>query len=419
MKLTDAKIRGAKPREKSYKLSDGERLQLLVHRNGSKYWQFAYKFSGKERVLSLGKYPGVSLANAREEKLEAQKLLRKHIDPSSHRKQEKLTAAFRDRNSFLAVAEEWRLRNADSWTDKYNLKTWGRLTNHVFPTLARRPVAEILPLEVLAVVQAIERKGMTEMSHRVLRLCGSIFRFAVITGRCTHNPTIGLNDALKPHRTTHFATLRREEVAGFLRKLESVSANEQNRIALKLLMHTAVRTGELRSARWIDFDLRRMEWRVPAEKMKMRREHVVPLSRQSLELLDRLREISGDQEWLFPNQQGRVHPTMSENTINALIHRMGYQGRIVGHGFRSLFSTILNEEGFNRDAIERQLAHQERNAVRAAYNRAEYLTERKELMAWWSNFLSQEEHTESENRKFMQPPLREKPHLVLVSSAIS
>lgn len=388
MKLSDAKIRAAKTKEKSYKLSDGERLQLLIHSNGSKYWQFSYKFAEKERVLSLGSYPRISLAKAREEKQKAQQLLRDFIDPCAQRKQQKQLAIYKDRNSFVAVAEEWRQRNANTWTEKYNNRTWARLQNHVFPSLGRRPISEITPLEILATIQVIEKKGMTEMSHRVLWLCSSIFRFGIVTGRLQINPAIGLTDGLQRHVPSHYPTLGKTELPSFLQKLAFVEATDQNKIALSLLMHTALRTGELRQSRWEFIDYENRELVIPAELMKMRKIHVVPLSGAVMNLLCELKQHSGHSEWLFPNRHGSKHPVMSENTINALIARMGYKGRLVGHGFRSMFSTALNENGFNRDAIERQLAHSEPNAVRAAYNRAEYMEERRRLMEWWSDYLN-------------------------------
>ena len=391
MKLTDSKIRNASAKDRAYKMSDGDGLQLLVRPNGKKLWQIRYRFAERERTLSVGAYPSVLLCEAREARTEAQKLLRQNIDPVSRKREERIAAIYNDRNSFRAVAEEWRERNRENWTEKYDMKTWGRLENHVLPYIGRRPVSAIKPLELLTVFHRIEKAGMTEMSNRVFRLCASIFRFAVITGRIEVSPARDLGGALKPHRNQHFVALPVKDLSGFLRNLEATSTSPQNKIAMKLLIHTAVRTGELRHARWQDIG--ENEWRIPAQFTKMRSDHIVPLSAQVRELLCELREVSGSGEWLFPNQQGRVNPVMSENTINHLIHRMGYKGKAVGHGFRSLFSTVLNEKGFNRDAIERQLAHMERNSVRAAYNRAEYLDERRLLMQWWSDLIdSQKNH---------------------------
>lgn len=387
MKLTDAKIRGSNPGKNPRKLTDGESLFLLIHPNGSKYWQFAYRFGGKERKLSIGKYPLVSLAEARLARSAAQKLLAQNIDPSGNKQKERLLAEYRDRNSFLAVAEEWRECNSPKWDEKHNVKLWGRLQNHVFPYLAKRPVSDISPLEILAIIHRIERKGLTTMSRRVLQICSAIFRYAKITGRISMNPATDLSEALKPHKVTHYPTLQASSLPAFIRALDVLEATDQNKIAFLLLLHTAVRTGELRHAKWEHFDLDRGEWHIPAKFMKMRRDHFVPLSRQALELLAILKPLTGDGEWLFPSRQRRTNQVMSDATILRMIKRMGYHGKVVGHGFRSMFSTFMNEAGFNPDAIERQLAHAETNGVRAAYNRAEYIDERFKLMQFWSDHL--------------------------------
>lgn len=387
MILTDAKIKGTKAHKETFRLKDGEGLHLIIRPNGSKHWQLRYRFLNKEKTLSLGKYPRVSLAEARSRKVDAMRLLDSDIEPSARRREEKAQAIFRDRNSFGSVSEDWFERNKDSWTPRHAKNTRSRLDLHIQPKLKNRPVEEIRPLELLDVLQSVERSGAVYMAHRCLQICNSIFNFAIITGRAQHNIAIGLNSALKHHKEKHHPTLRATEIPGFLDALEALESCEQNKLAFKLLLLTALRTGEMRFSKWCDIDIRAKEWRIPAENTKMRTEHMVPLPRQGLSLLDQLRELTGHQKWLFPTICGYRHEVMSENTINDMIKRMDYKGRIVGHGFRSLFSTVLNENGFNRDAIERQLAHMERNAIRAAYNRAEYMKERQILMQWWANFL--------------------------------
>ena len=363
---------------------------MRIQPSGASYWQYRYRFAEKERVLSLGPYPSVSLSEARERRVEAEKLLRENKDPSLYKQQEKLLAAYRDRNTFLAVAEEWALRNQSIWSAKHADKTWGRLQNHVLPYLGKRPVTEITTIEVLSVIQRIEAKGLTHMSRRVLQLCQSVFRFGKITGRLQQNPAEDLSEALKKHHTQHYPTLNAEELPKFLSCFSSLEASHLNIIAFQLLLHTALRTGELRHSKWAHIDLEARVWKLPAETMKMKRAHQVPISRQVWKLLTELQGLTGHREWILPNQQrGRVNPVMSEATILRMIDRMGYKGKIVGHGFRSLFSTILNENGFNRDAIERQLAHSETNQVRAAYNRAEYWEDRCKMMQWWSDYLEQ------------------------------
>jgi len=390
MLLSDAKIRHSKPKVKTFKIKDGEGLFLVIRPNGSRHWQLRYRYLDKEKTLSLGKYPQVSLTEARYQKVEALRLVQAGKDPSIMRQQEKTLAVYHDRNSFGGITQEWLQRNRTIWSRKYGEKVECRLNKHILPRLGKRPISEILPLELLSVIQDIETKGKTHMAHLCLQICGRIFNYAIITGRAQQNISIGLSTALQPHREEHFPIIPTRELPEFLLALNRLQTSEQNKLAFQFLLHTAVRTGEMRFGRWADVDLTSRIWRIPAETTKMRTEHLVPLSRQSRQILIRLREISGHSEWLFPNQKRQIHPVMSENTINQMIKRMGYKGRIVGHGFRSLFSTILNENGFNRDAIERQLAHMERNAIRAAYNRAEYLDDRIELMQWWGDFIEQQ-----------------------------
>ncbi len=400
MLLSDAKIRGVKPNGKTFRLKDGDGLFLVIRPNGKKFWQFRYRFLDKEKTLSLGKYPQVRLIDARNKKIDAMRLLIDRVDPSSHRKQERALAIFRDRNSFGAVAEEWLERNSGIWTARHQQACRSRLEMHVLPKLGSRPIAEILPLELLSVVQEIETSGATYMAHRCLQFCGSVYNYAIITGRTRSNITIGLSKALRPHREKHHPTLTAKELPEFLHALAALQTSEQNKLAFRLLLLTAVRTGELRHSKWTDIDFEAKEWSIRPEIMKMRRAHLVPLSRQAIQILRRLHSITGHSEWIVPSQQSRVHPVMSENTINDMIKRMGYKDRIVGHGFRSLFSTILNEHGFNRDAIERQLAHMERNAVRAAYNRAEYMEDRREIMQWWADFIDGQTNTANRENSF-------------------
>ncbi|MEM6823382.1 MAG: integrase arm-type DNA-binding domain-containing protein [Verrucomicrobiota bacterium] len=389
MPLTDAKVRNSISPKGTTKIADGEGLYLLVRSNGSKHWQFRYRFANKEKSVTFGKYPQVSLADARNKRLEAQRLLAGGKDPSAARKEEKLLAVFRDKNSFGSVAKEWLERNSGIWSERHLNRVTRRLENHLFPKLGRRPIHEILPIELLIVIQEVEKTGAVYSAKRCLQLCGAIFNHAIITGRVTHNITLGLSGALRPYRETNHPTISARELPEFLSALSCLRTTEQNKLAFHLLLFSALRTGELRRSRWVDIDFERREWVIPAENTKMRSEHLVPMSDQLATLLGELQKLSGSSEWLFPNQQRGAHEVMSENTINHMIHRMGYKGRIVGHGFRSLFSTVLNENGANRDAIERQLAHMERNKVRAAYNRAEYLDERRSLMQWWGDFLEE------------------------------
>jgi integrase len=264
---------------------------------------------------------------------------------------------------------------------------WCRVEANILPELGNCSISEIKSLELLDALRKVEKRGATELSHRLLQTCGVIFRYAVLTGRAEYNPTIDLRGALMPHKAESHPTIAAKELPKFFGKLTEVETSPQNKIAIRLIMHTFVRQGELRQAKWEDIDMEAKEWRLPAHTTKMRDLHIVPLSKQSLRLLKQLKELTGHGELLFPSQQRRKHAMMSENTINHVLRKMGYKDKLVGHGFRALASTTLNEMGFRPDVIERQLAHAERNKVRAAYNRAEYLEDRKKMMQHWSDFL--------------------------------
>lgn len=387
MPLTDTTCKNAKPTEKPFKLSDEKGLYLEVMPNGSKYWRLKYRFTGKEKRLALGVYPEVSLKEAREKREEARKLLAGNIDPGTKKKEDKRHAAFNASNTFKAVAKEWHETNMRKWTPAHAAKIWRRLECHIFPDIGERPISEIKPLELLDSLRKVEKQGSTETSHKLLQTCNVIFRYAIVTARVEYNPASDLRGALMPHKAEHMPTIQAKELPEFFKALAAVGATEQNKIAIRLIMLTFVRQGELRQAKWQDIDFDAKEWRLPAHTTKMRDEHIVPLCKQAITLLKRLRELTGHGELLFPNHHRRVHAIMSENTINKVIHKMGYKGKMVGHGFRALASTTLNENGFRPDVIERQLAHKERNKVRAAYNRAEYLPERKDMMQWWADYL--------------------------------
>lgn len=389
MQLTDAKIRGAKPKKASFRLNDGQGLFLIVNPSGSRQWQFRYRFVGRERTLSLGGYPQVSLREARSRHQSSLSSVEDGIDPSTEKKKKRLLATYRMRNTFECVTEEWLERNTEVWSEKHRLRVLNRLKNDILPFLGNRPIADIEPIELLEVIRKIERRGAHYLARRSLQVCSAIFTYAVVTARMSSNPAAGLVTALKPHVEAHLPMFELDEFPSFLGAFADLVSSEQNRIAFRLLLLTAVRTGELRHAKWSHLNLEKRVWRIPAILTKMRRDHLVPLSSQAVRLISDLKALTGESEFLFPSQQKRAKQVMSENTINSMIHRMGYKGRIVGHGFRSLFSTALNENGFNRDAIERQLAHVERNKVRAAYNRAEYLDERRRLMQWWADFVDE------------------------------
>lgn len=392
MALTEMSVQKAQPGIKDYKMYDGNGLLLRVKPNGSKVWQYKYRFfkAGKkvEKTLSLGVWGKVSLKEARAKCVEAKKLIGDNKDPGAIKKQEKILAQANSNNSFEAVARNWHELNIGKWTKRHAAKLMRRLELHIFPGVGNKPVAEISALEVVELIRALEKENKTETTHKVLQDCRAVFQHAFLHQKIQFNPLSDLRGLLKPHVTTNHPTLSANQIPAFLTALDTVQTTPLNRLAVKLLMHTFVRQGELRKAKWVSVDWKQAEWRIPPENMKMKQEHIVPLSTQVVGLLRELQKISGEGEFLFPSQNRQKNPFMSENTINKVIHDMDYKGQVVGHGFRAMASTILNESGFSPDVIERQLAHMPRNRVRAAYNRAQYLDERRKLMQAWSDYLA-------------------------------
>ncbi len=385
-KLTDPKIRQARGKERAYKLFDGVGMFLLVTPAGQKYWRLKYRFGGKEKTPALGVYPDVSLAKARDKRKAARELLDDGKDPGLAKKEEKRLQVMQGRSTFEAVAREWHSKQKDNWTPKHAAQVLTSLESNIFPALGGRPIADITAAELLDVLRVIEHRGALYVAGDVLQRCSSVFRYAIASCRLKTNPAADLKGALKPPKVTHFASLSAEDLPEFLKKLDQYDGHKITRLAIRLLMLTFVRTGELRNARWDEIDTDNRMWRIPAERMKMGVEHLVPLSDQVIECLTELREISGQYDLVFPGRNNINRP-MSENTVLYALYRMGYHGRATGHGFRSTASTILNEMGFPSDAIERQLAHGERDKVRAAYNKALYMDKRTEIMQAWADYL--------------------------------
>jgi len=384
--LTDAAVRGAKPREKAYKMADGEGMYLHVAPNGAKYWRLKYRVEGKERVHAIGVYPAVSLLAARKARDAIKDQLRAGLDPAHEKRRVKIETGLRRANSFEAIAREWHEAKCQTWKPSYADGVIALLEKELFPALGARPIAEITAPELLAVLRKIEARGAFEMSKKSMQLAGQVFRFGVATGRCERDPTPDLKGALKTRKVKHMARVTEAELPELMRKIAAYDGEFQTRLALQFLALTFVRTGELRFAEWSEIDEAKAEWRIPAERMKMPSPHIVPLSTQALEVIRQLRELNGRWKWIFPSQSNTQKP-ISENTVLFALYRMGYHSRMTGHGFRGLASTILNENGFKGDWIERQLAHTERNDVRAAYNHAQYLIERKRMMQWWGDYL--------------------------------
>ncbi|OWW19197.1 tyrosine-type recombinase/integrase [Noviherbaspirillum denitrificans] len=388
MALTDTAIRNAKPKEKPYKLSDERGLFMLVHSNGGRYWRFKYRFGGKEKLLALGVYPDVPLKDARERRDDARRQVAAGIDPGLQRKAQKAAKVSCAANSFEAVAREWFAKYSPNWVDSHSSKIIRRFEKDIFPWLGNRPIGEISAPELLTTLRRIEGRRALETAHRALQNCGQVFRYAVATGRADRDPSGDLRGALPPTRPKHHASITEPKAIGaMLRTMDGYQGSFVTKCALKLAPLVFVRPGELRKAEWSEFNLDAAEWRIPAARMKMREQHIVPLSTQAVAILRELHALTGTGRYLFPGARTNGRP-MSENTVNAALRRLGYKGdEMTGHGFRSMASTHLNEQGWHRDAIERQLAHAERDEVRAAYNYAEHLPERRRMMQAWADYL--------------------------------
>jgi integrase len=388
MPLTDKAIRGATHGEKPKRLFDGGGLYLELAPNGGKWWRLKYRFASKEKRLSLGVYPTISLKDARDRRDDAKRQLANGIDPGLQRKATKLATLDRAGNTFEAVAREWYESFSKNWAKSHANKILKRLEQNVFPWVGGNPIADLRAQDLLPVFRRIEKRGANETAHRTKQSCSQVFRYAVATGRAERDPTTDLRGALAPVKERHHPSVKDPQaIGGLLRAIDGYDGSPITKAALKLAPLTFVRPGELRGAQWAEFDLKKAEWRIAAERMKMREQHIVPLSRQALEVLLELQPLTGGKQFVFPGARTNGRP-MSENTVNAALRRLGYdKDTMTGHGFRSIASTHLNEQGWHRDAIERQLAHAERDDVRAAYNFAEHLPERRKMMQAWADYL--------------------------------
>jgi integrase len=386
MSLTPIAIRNAKPREKPYKLTDGEGMYLLINADGSRYWRLKYRFAGKEKTLALGVFPAVSLLEARQKRDAERRLLRDGFDPGEERKIRKRQNEHRHANTFRAVADEWMTKQRSRWTEGHSANVRRSIELDLYPHIGARPIAALDPPELLAVLRKIASRGAHELRERVQQRASMIFRYAIATGRCQRDPVADLRGAFTSPTRYNYAALGQKDLPAFFAKLAEYDGEPTTKLAIRLLALTFVRTGELRGAPWSEFNLDGAEWRIPAERMKMGQEHIVPLSRQALDVLRELQTVTGRGALLFPSRSKPTQP-ISENTILYALYRMGYHSRATGHGFRSTASTILNELGFQGDVIERQLAHSSKNKVRAAYNKAQYLPERARMMQQWADLL--------------------------------
>ncbi|MCB2088349.1 MAG: tyrosine-type recombinase/integrase [Sphingomonadaceae bacterium] len=394
MPLTDLAIRNAKPREKPFKMGDGLGLFLQVQPNGSKLWRMKYRIGGREKKLAIGSYPEIGLGNARIKRDEARELLALGKDPSLEKQRAKARATLDSEHSFAAISAEYcdkRRRDGQRAWAPATAKRCEYLLSLLNGTIGKMPIVEIEPIDVLTAVRRIEKRGKLESARRTLQLAGAVFRYAVATARIRSDPTRDLRGALTSPTVTHYgAVLEPGKVGELLRAIEDYDGQPITKLALQLAPHVFVRPGELRQAQWKEIDFEAALWTIPAKKTKMRKDHRVPLSRQVLTILREARMLSGRDAYVFPSIRTRTRP-MSDNTINAALRRLGYTtDDMTAHGFRAMASTLLNESGYwHPDAIERALAHGDRDKVRAAYHRGAHWQERVRMAQWWSDYLDQ------------------------------
>ena len=388
MALTDTAIKNAKPADKPYKMTDGRGLYLLVNKTG-KYFRWDYRYGGKRKTYALGVYPDIGLKAAREKHQDLRRLLSQGIDPMEYKKELQAQIHEEIQHSFEVVAREWFLKYRSVWTEKHAQTIISRLENNIFPWLGGKETNSITAPMLLDCLRRIEARGAVETAHRVKQICGQVFRYAIATGRAERDVSADLKGALAPTKPKHMATITSPDKIGeLMRAIDGYQGNLITRCALKFAPLTFVRPGELRHAEWIEIDIDEQVWKISAEKMKMRSVHIVPLSRPAISVLEEIFPLTGDGKYVFPSLRTGSRP-MSENTVLAALRRMGYaKEEMTGHGFRGMASTVLHEKGWPTDVIERQLAHAENNSVKAAYNHAQHLTERRRMMQWWADYLN-------------------------------
>lgn len=385
--LTDIRVKNAKPETKEYKISDGKGLYLLVTPSGGKLWRFKYRYDNKQKGLAFGSYPEVSLADARQRRDDARKLIASGVDPIDQKKQQK-AIELEQTTTFKNVAIEWHTAFKEKWTEKHAGRLLTRLEQDFFPFLGDTPIKEIKAPDLLELLRRVEIRSL-EQAHKLRGTCNQIFLYAIATGRAELNPAAGLVGAITPVKHKHMAApTEPKAVAELIKAIDSFSGSFVVKCALQLAPIWFVRPGELRKAEWAEFDIDNAVWNIPAEKMKMRQPHLVPLSKQAIEVLKRLHALTGTGKYLFPCRRSILKP-MSDNTINASLRRLGFEkDEITGHGFRAMARTILHEIlHFTPDAIEAQLAHAVPDRLGRAYNRTQHLAERKRMMQEWSDYL--------------------------------
>jgi integrase len=378
-------IKALKPKDKSYMVTDSGGLCLVVSPAGGKLWRWRYRFNGKEQSFSIGKYPSISLADARRKRDEARALVNEGKHPTREKKIKKLRRIENGENTFESIARRWIDLKENKLDHKYHKQCLKKLQLHVFPAIGALPITDIIIPDIVKVVEKIGERGTIETAKRTKQLISQIFRYAAQRGMCPHNPAADLRDILPTQQKKHHACIHPKELPQLLQQI-ALRERDMSKAAMQLLALTFVRTGELTGAKWEEIDWEQQEWHIPKERMKMRRPHIVPLSRQALQIFSDLRSITGRREFIFFSGASKSKH-ISNGTVLMALRRMGYQGKMTGHGFRALASTILNEKGYNPDWIERQLAHEDNDKIRSAYNRAEYLAERKKMMQDYADML--------------------------------
>lgn len=389
MPLSDTAVRNAKIRDKAYKLADGQGMYLLVTVTGGKLWRWDYRHQGRRKTLALGVYPAIGLAAARDRRDEARKLLAAGVDPGETKRAQRAAGTEQAANSFEVIAREWHAKFSPQWVPSHSDKILSRLERDLFPWIGRKPIAALTAPELLACIRRVEGRGALETAHRALHNAGQVFRYAIATGRAERDVSADLRGALPPVRESHHASITDVKGIGeLLRAIEGYEGSLAVKSALRLAPMTFVRPGELRRAEWREFDLETEEWNIPAEKMKMREPHLVPLSRQAVEILQELHALTGNGKYLFPSVRTKDRP-MSENTVNAALRRMGFTSdQMTGHGFRAMARTVLDEVlGVRPDYIEHQLAHAVKDPNGRAYNRTAHIAERRKMMQRWADYL--------------------------------
>ncbi|HAY0345354.1 TPA: tyrosine-type recombinase/integrase [Escherichia coli] len=406
MVLTDIKVRTAKPTDKQYKLTDGSGMHLLVHPNGSKYWRLQYRFDGKQKMLALGVYPDVSLADARTRRDDARNLLANNIDPGDKKKSDKIEQE--EARTFEQLAVEWHATNK-KWSEEHSRRVLKSLEDNLFPAIGKRNIADLKTRDLLAPIKAVELSGRLEVASRLQQRTTAIMRYAVQSGLLDYNPAQEMVGAVASSNRQHRPALQLKRIPELLRRIDSYTGRPLTRLAVELTLLVFIRSSELRFARWSEIDFETSMWTIPAEReaidgvkhsqrgSKMRTPHLVPLSHQALAILKDVYKLSGDRDFVFIGDHDHRKP-MSENTVNKALRVMGYDTKVevCGHGFRTMACSSLIESGlWSRDAVERQMSHMERNSVRAAYiHKAEHLDERRLMLQWWADFLDANRESE-------------------------